>query len=360
VTGNLSRRLATVATTALLGTMLLGAGTATAADSRMLYVGDPAQESAPPTPYQIHPTAVSVGNVTYFDVQIKNEGRQTLTSASLAMGTLIATSDGNGNFGQALPTGWTIKNITSLAPGISPTCVTDPTSTAPSSGLITAGAYDGFSCSFGNLSRNAGGTIRVYLTAGPGPISANDIQVSGKVAEATGGNVGSNTNTFYAYSDGTFFVSGDGRVAGLFDKTHDPIHPLVRGATPTTVALFALSGDYVVSIDETLGGPECPSTITTCSAGASTVHVNQGVSVNPYFVWTAQFPVSSTYKLSNKTGFIHFFETSGYETLYNVQKTTCSNPTIPCADFTLVNGGTSGAYVQVYFKTANNGSGKLF
>jgi hypothetical protein len=359
VTGNLSRRLATVATAALLGTLLLGTGTATAADSRMLYVGDPTQESAPPIPYQIHPTAVSDGNVTYFDVQIKNEGRQTLTSASIAMGTLIATSDGNGAFGQALPTGWTIKNITSLA-GISPTCVTDPASGAPTSGLVTVGAYDGFSCSFGNLGRNGGGTIRVYLTAGPALVNSSDIQVSGKVAEATGGNVGSNTNTFYAYGNGSFFVSGDGRVAGLFDKNHGPIVPTVRGATPTAVDLFALSGDYVVSIDETLGGPPCPSTITTCSAGASTVHVNQGAAVSPYFVWTAQFPVSSTYKLSNKTGFIHFFEAGGYETFYNVQKTSCSKATIPCANFSLVTDGSGNLFVQVIFKTANNGSGKLF
>ena len=359
MTGKLSRRLATVATTALLGTMLLGAGTATAANTRMLYVGDPAQESAPPTVYQIHPTAVSDGYVSYFDVQIKNEGRQTLTSASLAMGTLIATSDGNGTFGQALPIGWTVKNITSLA-GISPTCVTDQPSASPSTGLITPGAYGGFSCSFGNLSRNATGTIRVYLNAGPGPINANDIQVSGKVAEATGGNVGSNTNTFYAYSDGTFFVSGDGRVAGLFDKTHGPINPLVRGATPTVVDLFDLTG-YVVSIDETLGGPACPSTVV-CIGGASTVHVNQGVAVSTYFLWTAQFPVGPTYKLSNKTGFIHFFETGGYETFYNVPKTSCSKPTIPCADFSLVTvpDGSGNLFVQVIFKTKNNGSGRLF
>ena len=358
MTGNLMRRLATIATAALLGTMLLGVGTASAADSRMLYVGDPAQLSAPPTPYQIHPSAVSAGQVTYFDVEIKNGGRQTLTSASLAMGTLIATSDGNGNFGQPLPTGWTIKNLTSLA-GISPTCVTDPISSAPTSGLVTVGAYDGFSCSFGNLGRNASGTIRVYLTAGPALANSTDIQVSGKVAEATGGNVGSNTNTFYAYGNGAFFVSGDGRVAGLFDKTHGPIVPTVRGATPTAVDLFALSGDYVVSIDETLGGPECPSTVT-CIGGASTVHVNQGAAVSPYFLWTAQFPVDPTYKLSNKTGFIHFFEAGGYETFYNVKQTSCSKPTIPCADFSLVTDGSGNLFVQVIFKTAKNGSGRLF
>jgi hypothetical protein len=350
-------RLATVATAASLALMLLGTGFVTGADSRMLYVGDPAQVSSPPAPYQIHPTDVSAGNLTYFDVQIKNQGRQTLTNASLAMGTLIATSDGNGNAGQALPTGWKINNVVKLA-GTTPTCVTDATSAVPSTGLITPGSYDGFSCNYGNLARNAGGTIRVYLTAGPALTNSSDIQVSGKVAEATGGNVGGNTNTFYAYGQGTFFVSGDGRVAGLFDKNHGPIVPSVRGATPTAVDLFALTGEYVVSIDETLGGPACPSEVT-CIGGASTVHVNQGAAVSPYFVWTALFPVDAGYKLSNKTGFIHFFETTGSETFYNVQKTSCSKPTVPCADFSLVTVGSQ-LYVQVIFKTAKNGGLRLF
>jgi hypothetical protein len=344
---------------ALLGLTMLP-GLVTAADSRMLYVGDPAQLSTPPTPYEIHPTAVSVGNVTYFDVQIKNLGRQVLTSAALAMGSLIATSDGNGNVGKALPAGWKINNIVKLA-GSTPTCVTDQASDAPSTGLITPGSYDGFSCDYGNLARNAGGTVRVYLTAGPALASSSDIQVSGKVAEATGGNVGGNTNTFFAYGQGSYFVTGTGKVAGLFDKNHGPIVPSVRGATPTAVDLFALSGDYVVSIDETQGGPDCPSTVT-CIGGASTVHVNQGAAVSPYFIWTALFPVDAGYKLSNKTGFIHFFEsgTPAYETFYNVKQTSCSKPTIPCADFSLVTDGSGNLYVQVIFKTAKNGSGKLF
>jgi hypothetical protein len=345
----------------MLGLSMLPA-LVSAADSRQLYVGDPTELAVPlPAVYHVHPTPVSDGQVTYFDVQVKNVGRQTLTSAMLAMGTLIATSDGNGNTGKYLPTDWKINNVVKLA-GSTPTCVTDgPTSTAPDAGLITPGFYDGFSCDYGNLGRNGGGTVRVFLTAGPGPVAAGDIEVSGKVAEATGGNVGGNTNTFFASDEGGFFVSGDGKIAGLFPNDHGPIKPSVPGATPTAVNLFALTGDYVVSIDETLGGPPCPTTITTCSAGASTVHVNQGVLVSPYFVWTAQFPVDAGYKLSNKTGFIHFFDsgTPAYETFYNVQKTSCSKPTIPCADFSLVTIGTQ-LYVQVIFKTAKNGSGRLF
>lgn len=366
------RQRATLApVVALLGVMLLGvSGAAGAASTRTLYVGDPNQVSNPPNPYEIHPTPVSAGQYSYFDVEIKNGGKQTLTGAELAMGTLIAGTDGT-NIGKPLPSGWKITNIVYQS-GITPTCVTDPSSVAPSTGLITAGSYDGFSCGFGNLSARTGyGTIRVYLFAGPDLSAASDIQVSGKVAENTGGNVGSNTNTFYAYGSGNFWVSGDGRIAGLFDKNSGPVSPLAPTGTITSVDLFALTStsQFVVSIDETTTSPTCPTTITTCSTGSSTVHVNQGLSVSPYFVWIAQFPVSSSYKLSTKTGFIHFFETydpndpqhsSDYETFYAVNKTSCSKPSIPCADFTLVNGGTSSAYVQVYFETARNGSGKLF
>lgn len=356
---------------ALLGVMLLGvSGAAGAASTRTLYVGDPNQVSNQPTPYEIHPTPVSAGQYTYFDVEIKNGGKQTLTGAEIAMGTLIAATDGT-TTGKFLPSGWKVTNILAVS-GILPTCVTDPPSVAPSSGLITVATYDGFRCNFGNLAARTGnGTIRVYLFAGPDLSAANDLQVSGKVAENTGGNVGSNTNTFYAYGTGNFWVSGDGRIAGLFDKKSGPVSPNTPTGTITSVDLFALSStsQFVVSIDETTTGPACPTTFTTCSPGSSTVHVNQGVSVSPYFVWTADFPVSSSYKLSTKTGFIHFFETydpndpqhsSDYETFYAVNKTSCSKPIIPCADFSLVNGGTLDAVVHVVFETARNGSGKLF
>ncbi|MBI3750548.1 MAG: hypothetical protein HY263_02675, partial [Chloroflexi bacterium] len=366
-----------------------------AANTRLLYVGDPALVNCNPMTfstgetynttcptYLVHPTAVSSGYTSYFDVLLKNLGKQTLTSAALGFGDLIA--DDNGVAGPELPAGWTIVSYASLT-GAAPTCTTNG----------TAGAYTGLSCNFGNLGRGASASIRIVVRAGNtrdhdsscfdtltsftlAPCPA--LVVSGKVAEAVGGNVGSNNNTFYAYGDepsGDFpnhavtdyYVTGAGRIAGLFDKNHGPISPLVPNGITTSVDLFALTStsQFVVSIDETTAGPSCPTSITTCSPGASTVHVNQGNNVDPYFVWVAQFPVDASFKLSTKTGFIHFFETydpilhpNDYETFFNVNKTSCSKPGIPCADFTLVGGGTSTAYVEIYFKTAKNGSGKLF
>lgn len=339
-------------------------GVTTAADSRQLYVGDPAQVNTPPTPYEVHPTAVSPGNVSYFDVMIKNKGRQTLTNASIAMGTLIATNDGNGNVGNPLPSGWKIKNVTSLS-GISPSCVTDPTSTAPETGLITPGAYDGFNCGFGNLARNASGTIRVYLTAGPSLASSSAIQVSGKVAENVGGNVGGNTNTYYAYGAGRFFFGSDGEIAGLFSPQSLTPAKHVAGAPNTTVDITLLTGEYVVSIQEqTSSGPDvpaCPATVT-CLGGASIVHVNFGNSVSPYFVWTMLFPVSSSYKLTKNSGFIHFFDDGSSKTFYNVSQTSCFKPhaTQPCADFELVVDTFGNTFVEVRFETNINGSGRAF
>ena len=113
--------------------------------------------------YLVHPTPVSPGNVTYFDVLLKNMGKQTLTSAGFGIGTLIAKD--NGSAGPALPAGWKVTNVVSLT-GAVPTCVTDQSSAKPSSGLITPGLYDGLSCNFGNLAKGAGASIRVFLQAG--------------------------------------------------------------------------------------------------------------------------------------------------------------------------------------------------
>src|SRR5436190_6886734 len=175
------RRAGVVAVGALIVLTALPA-VASAGETRSLYVGDPAQVTNPPDPYEIHPTAVSSGNTSYFDVLIKNKGKQTLTNAAIGMGTLVANLP-DGTRGPALPSGWKIANVTYLS-GTTPTCVTDAASTAPASGLITPGSYDGFSCNFGNLAKGSdGGAIRVYLTAGDTLSASSALQVSGKVAE---------------------------------------------------------------------------------------------------------------------------------------------------------------------------------
>jgi hypothetical protein len=359
---NVSARLATGVVGSLIGVMLLGTTGVSAKDTRLLYVGDPGQEGNPPSPYEIHPTLVSPGYVSYFDVMIKNEGRQTLTGATLAMGTLIATSDGNGDVGQYLPTGWKINNIVYVG-GITPTCVTDGPSAVPATGLITPGSYDGFSCSFGNLGPRANGTIRVYLTAGDSLGASSDLQVSGKVAENVSGNVGGNTNTFYAYGAGNFFLSGDGVVAGLFTNAKISPSKPKDGAPPTTIDITTLTGAYVVSIEEFASGdsgfPSCPSGVACDdSVGASRAHVNFGNSVSPYFVWTMLFQVDPSYKLSKDTGFVHVYDNGTYKIFYDVNQTSCSKPhwQVPCADFSLVTDGSS-TYVEVIFKTDVNGTG---
>jgi hypothetical protein len=336
--------------------MIIPSGVA-GANTRLLYVGDPNLVTCDPLStnnancptYLVHPTPVSAGNVTYFDVLLKNLGKQTLTSATFGIGTLIA--DDNDVAGPALPIGWHVTNVSSVS-GVSPTCITDPVSEAPSSGLITPGSYDGVSCNFGNLTKlgslGSAATVRVFLKAGTDltheascfdNLTAKTLEpcpalvVSGKVAEAVGGNVGNNNNTFYAYGDErpghSYWVSGPGLVAGLFPSTSDPISPTAPGAVPTSIDLRALTGDFVVSIDETQAGPTCPVTITTCNPSASTAHVNLGDEVSPYFVWTILFPVDSTFKLTNKTGFIHFFDnydptdSKTFETFFNATKTSC-------------------------------------
>jgi hypothetical protein len=363
-----SRRLGAILATAVF-TLTLVPGVVTAAETRVVYVGDPAQVNANPlpNPFEIHPTAVSAGNTSYFDVLIKNKGKQTLTGATIGMGTLIAKLS-DGSAGPALPGDWKIEDITPV-PGISgntPTCSTDPVSSAPNTGLVTPGGdYIGFSCNFGNLARNGQGAIRVYLKAGSSLSSPDLIQVSGKVAENVGGNVGSNSNTFFAVGTGTFYFTGDGVIAGLFSPSSKHPDNHLAGAPKTEVDFTLLTGDYVLSIQEVTPEADvlpCPDG-HTCLGGASIVHLNFGNAVSPYFVWTMQFPVDSSYKLSKNTAFVHFNDDGvTFQTYYNVSQNSCFKPraTRPCVDFTLVPDGLGGTFVQVRFETRTNGSGKLF
>jgi hypothetical protein len=362
------RKLVGIGLASLLALSLVGPAGMAAADTRSLYVGDPALIGPPlPVTYNVSPTAVSPGQISYLDVQIKNLGKQTLTSATIGMGTLIA--DDNGVAGPRLPDGWTIRQVTPLS-GVSPTCTYDGTPATET----TPAAYTGLSCNFGNLGKGStGGIIRIFLTAGPalGVAGPASIVVSGKVAEAVGGNVGSNKNTFYAFGTGSFFFSGDGKIAGLFSKQKvtPAVHP--AGKAQTAVDLNALTGDYVVSIDDVSAGPLCPVALPACSndTPASTITVNQGKAVSPLFIWTVQFPVPSTFKLTKSTAFIHFFDgydpatnPNAYEVFYNVTQTSCEKPKskIPCADFTLLTDPTTGlpSFLQVIFQTNINGSGK--
>ena len=95
--------------------------------------------------------------------------------------------------------------------------------------------------------------------------------------------------------------------------------------------------------------------------GVSRIHVNFGLSVDPYFVWTMLFPVDAGYKLKTSDGFIHVSDDGSSKTFYNVSQTSCTKPhaSIPCADFSLVIVGSQ-LYVQVIFKTTVNGHGAYF
>jgi hypothetical protein len=362
-------RVVSVAVSALMGLALLAPTFVAAKDTRQLYVGDPTQVGSAPTPYQIHPTLVSPVQVTYFDVLIKNKGTQTLTGATVAMGSLVAKSGANGETGLPLPPNWSVKSVVYVS-GAQPTCTYDPAGPGP---------YQGFSCNFGNLAaRSAGGTIRVFMIAGSsvdesGTWATNALQVSGQVAENVGGNVGSNTNTFYAYGQGNFLVSGPGVVAGFFDGTGGAISPSDHTGTgdQTTIDLSNLStGAYLVDINEINTSLPCPPALTTCSNSTptSTAHVNGGFKFSTYFVWTVLFSVPADYKLSTKTGFVHFFDgyptdPNAYEVFYNQTQYSCATKKskAPCADFSLVTdplGLPAGTYLKVIFDTLQNGSGK--
>jgi hypothetical protein len=124
-----------------------------------------------------------------------------------------------------------------------------------------------------------------------------------------------------------------------------------------------VGSDTLVQINENQAGPSCDGTGYAClPANAAFASVNDGQAVTPYFTWNVQFPVDSTFKLSNKTGIIHWFGdgSGGYETFFNVKKTSCSTGKVPCADFALDTSDASQWYLVVNFQTSENGYIKGF
>jgi hypothetical protein len=120
----------------------------------------------------------------------------------------------------------------------------------------------------------------------------------------------------------------------------------------------------LILVDETQnpasGAGSCLGGFTCLGTNAAFARVNNGQAVSPYFTWSMQFPVDPTFKLTNKDGIIHWYTDGTTSVLYDVNKTSCSKPVLPCADFSLVTDPGGQLYVQVILHTSKNGYVKAF
>jgi hypothetical protein len=321
------RRLGSLVVALALGAVTVG--TVSAGNTRILYVGDPAGGTANDGHINLAPA--NVGTTTVTQVLIQNNGKQNLTKGGFGIGTVIAgLPDAFGNNGQALPDGWLVEAISSTAG----TCT-----------IVDAGR--GASCDLGTLNKGAKRVVTLYLFAAS---TADSIQVMGRVAENQGGNVGSNSNTFFASSTtGTITEATQGQIIGYFKG--GKVKPLTPGTTRTEIDLGANGAFLPVTINDNASEP-CPPGIT-CLPGTSRANVNNGGSVSPAFVWTAYFPVAANASVKNTTTLYHFFDDGTFETI-TAKTGSCSKGKVPCADFSIVTIGSQ-TYLQVIFQTTRNG-----
>ncbi len=352
-----SRTVSRVGILMAAGLLILAAlpSAASAADTRILYVGDPTLTGANPWAYQLTPTPVSPGQQTRIDVLVKNFGKQTLTHGLFGMGTLISPDATD------LPAGWTIASI---APATG--CRFDGGTVDASGNPV--GPWDGVSCDLGSLAKGASKSFRIILNAGA-TLDA-PIEAAVTVAENVGGNVGSNGNTFVASTLGFTLAAGDDdHIATWLPKGKVHTTAGANGLSTIIELLGDNGGDgNTVLIDDGGNGSanDCTNLGVVCVGGhASRASVNNGASVSPYFIWTTTWIVPAAYKLGSKSGVIHWFDDTSKapETIFYSNKTSCSarNAPSPCADFTIAPNpdDSTTQIVTVVMQTKVNGYIKL-
>jgi hypothetical protein len=136
VTGNLTRRLATVATAALLGTMLLGVGSAVASTPGWQFTS---------IVTSLNPATVGTGYGAAFVVTLSNTGTSNISAVFLSTDIPVSASN------------------------LSPTYISNPTYANPAgwgpAAPCNAAGSGALNCSFGNMTPNESVTLTIVFAA---------------------------------------------------------------------------------------------------------------------------------------------------------------------------------------------------
>jgi hypothetical protein len=150
---------------------------AVAADTRTIYIGDPGGTNG-----SLTYTPTKPGGLTAVDIQVRNDGVQTINHATLLGGAALDAAPENPLFpkplDQSLPDGFTYAAV------------------FPADDCTISTAGDSLSCDLGTLSGGAERTYRVVIaTTGP---TAGTFETSYGVYLAEGNQTGTNQDNFYA------------------------------------------------------------------------------------------------------------------------------------------------------------------
>jgi hypothetical protein len=309
------------------------AGSASAGDTRVIYIGDPDGSGG------LEASIASAGNQTGFEVQVRNTGKQNVTHVVIGIGSDAATSAMQPS-GPSLPAGSTVVAIYG-------------------DGACSIEAdLSGAMCAFDSLAARSSVKDTIVLTTSAA--GSFDFWASVKLDENTS-DAGANTDSFF--SSGHLDVDADdGDHFGTF------LLPDVGGTVGTGFDTIGATnqGTLVTVPGRAAGTPvstiETPDT-TSCAGGVScfgalvSANVADGATITPYLSWTFRWNTAALPKgfSASQAGVVHFLDGGKAVLIPNTKKNLCSaTRTLDC----VVSSTLTKDYFELVIQTASNGGVK--
>jgi hypothetical protein len=310
------------------------AGSASAGDTRVIYIGDPDGSGV------LEASIASAGNQTGFEVQVRNTGKQNVTHVVIGIGSDAATSTMQ-PAGSSLPAGSTVVAIYG-------------------DGACSIEAdFSGAMCAFDSLpARSSVKDTIVVTTPSAGSF---DFWASVKLDENTS-DAGANTDSFFSSGHldvdpadgdhfGTFLLPNQGGTVGTglgnIDTTNQGTLVTVPGRPAGTP----------VSTNETADPPTNCAGGVSCFGALVRAHIADGATITPYLTWTFRWNTAALPKgfSASQAGVVHFPDAGRAVLIPNTKKNLCSaTRTLDCVVSSLL----TKDYFELVIQTASNGGVK--
>jgi hypothetical protein len=309
------------------------AGSASAGDTRVIYIGDPDGSGV------LEASIASAGNQTGFEVQVRNTGKQNVTHVVIGIGSDAATSTMQ-PAGSSLPAGSTVVAIYG-------------------DGACSIEAdFSGAMCAFDSLpARSSVKDTIVVTTPSAGSF---DFWASVKLDENTS-DAGANTDSFFSKGHldvdpadgdhfGTFLLPN---VGGTVGTGFDNIGGTNQG---TLVTVPGRAAGTPVSTIETPDTTSCAGGVS-CFGALVSANVADNAMITPYLTWTFRWDTVALPKgfSASQAGVVHFLDSGKAVLIPNTKKNLCSaTRTLDCVVSSLL----TKDYFELVIQTASNGGVK--
>lgn len=348
------RRLAGVMAAVSIGALAI-AGPVGAANTRLVYIGNPGSTALTAAGYGVldNYTATAAGRLTALDIEVRNDGGQSLVHASMYGGSSADAKAFNPLFpppaGPALAAGQTFEAV--IAPsGV--TCTITPDKL-------------GLDCDLGGFSGHSGKTVRVIIMA---PAAGGTVTNWFSTYLNEGNTTGTNQDNFYgigSYSTVAASCSGTNADASWFlggSKVNLKTLDCGTGTTGNLSSRNALGSGGGLGTMAISGPVDCSVIGYTCFGDTVTASVLGGTAVPGGLQWEITW-----YGTNKISGAIHFLDTyNGKKGTYDVipftKKFQCSaRLTTNCwVSISASKATDSPLWFKAIFITSSNGKGGGF